>query len=366
MHVMLKAKIGGHSDVGGVNVFDADGTLINSSEAWPRPDDQHRRSGLFQDLQIGSATAPLPGRTGARPSHRGLGHRHRPQGDRAERRIPRRRSRERSRPASFEKFFASVALGDGAAISMFHRDGTLLARYPHVEAMIGRNFKAGPVHQQILSKSDHGTIAPDQPDRRRGPAGLGPRLERFSDCRHRDHDGRGGAGRLARANQIPDRGGRPFGARDRGHAVSRGSQVVAAASDWKSSGSTPPINNMTQGLLLFDASQRLVVCNQRYIEMFGVVARGGEAGLHLSRSASRIGRRPDRSTATSMNIATRLLRKSGAGKDHSRSSGDAGRPRDPDRQPAAGGWRLGGHASRTSPSAGAPRSGSRIWRITTR
>ena len=30
------------------------------------------------------------------------------------------------------------------------------------------------------------------------------------------------------------------------------------------------INNMTQGLLLFDSSQRLVVCNQRYIEMFGV------------------------------------------------------------------------------------------------
>ena len=30
------------------------------------------------------------------------------------------------------------------------------------------------------------------------------------------------------------------------------------------------IDNMTQGLLLFDSSQRLVVCNQRYIEMFGV------------------------------------------------------------------------------------------------
>jgi diguanylate cyclase (GGDEF)-like protein/PAS domain S-box-containing protein len=32
------------------------------------------------------------------------------------------------------------------------------------------------------------------------------------------------------------------------------------------------INNMTQGLLLFDASQRLVVCNQRYIEMYGLSA----------------------------------------------------------------------------------------------
>jgi diguanylate cyclase (GGDEF)-like protein len=30
------------------------------------------------------------------------------------------------------------------------------------------------------------------------------------------------------------------------------------------------VSHMTQGLLLFDASQRLVVCNQRYIEMYGL------------------------------------------------------------------------------------------------
>ena len=32
------------------------------------------------------------------------------------------------------------------------------------------------------------------------------------------------------------------------------------------------VNNMTQGLLLFDATQRLVICNQRYIEMYGLSA----------------------------------------------------------------------------------------------
>src|SRR5207237_9471087 len=30
------------------------------------------------------------------------------------------------------------------------------------------------------------------------------------------------------------------------------------------------INNMTQGLLLFDAQGRLVICNERYIEMFAL------------------------------------------------------------------------------------------------
>src|SRR5437762_8656340 len=51
-------------------------------------------------------------------------------------------------PASFEKFFASLALGNGASITMHHRDGTLLARHPHVEALIGQNFKSGPALQQ--------------------------------------------------------------------------------------------------------------------------------------------------------------------------------------------------------------------------
>jgi diguanylate cyclase (GGDEF)-like protein len=30
------------------------------------------------------------------------------------------------------------------------------------------------------------------------------------------------------------------------------------------------LNNMTQGLLLFDAAERIVICNQRYIEMYGL------------------------------------------------------------------------------------------------
>ena len=32
------------------------------------------------------------------------------------------------------------------------------------------------------------------------------------------------------------------------------------------------VNNMTQGLLMFDAEQRLVICNKRYIEMYGLAA----------------------------------------------------------------------------------------------
>ena len=41
------------------------------------------------------------------------------------------------------------------------------------------------------------------------------------------------------------------------------------------------INNMTQGLLLFDASGRLVICNQQYLDMFGLSTDVVKPGCHL-------------------------------------------------------------------------------------
>jgi hypothetical protein len=61
-------------------------------------------------------------------------------------------------PAAFEKYLASVALGEGAAISIYHRDGTMLARYPHVERMIGSHFRTSPLYRYFSSQSDHGTV----------------------------------------------------------------------------------------------------------------------------------------------------------------------------------------------------------------
>jgi len=39
------------------------------------------------------------------------------------------------------------------------------------------------------------------------------------------------------------------------------------------------INNMTQGLLLYDSAERLIVCNQRYIDMYGLSADVVKPGL---------------------------------------------------------------------------------------
>ena len=285
-HEILRAKVTGHSDVAGVNLFDSDGVLINSSESWPVPDIKIADRAFFKAFKSGSTAEPVlvelvqgrfTGDLATVISHKITG----PNGEFlgvVTRAIT---------PASFEKFFASLALGEGAAISMYHRDGTMLARYPHVEAKIGRNFATGQVHQRILAKSDHGTL----------------RLTSPID----DLD------RLAAARRLT---GFPI-------SIIATTTVAAALSDWReqmrfliaAAGLSvlviaamlflvvrkvsqqhrsaqqiltlekqrldTAVNNMRQGLLLFDSSERLIVCNQRYIDMYGLSAEVIKPGCNF-------------------------------------------------------------------------------------
>ncbi len=267
-HEALKAKVGGHSDVAGVNVFDSDGALINSSENWPPPDIKIADRAYFKAFKSGPSATPVSielvrGRfskdwatviaykiTGPNGEFLGL----------VTRAIT---------PASFEKFFASLALGDGASIAMLHRDGTLLGRYPHVQAMIGLNFKNAPVNQRILSRSEHGTT----------------RIVGAID----------GLSRLASARALT---GFPI-------VIIATTTVSAALANWREQISyliagaglsvlviaamlffvvrrlsqqhqmekqrlDIAVNNIPQGLIVYDKAARITVCNKRYIEMFGL------------------------------------------------------------------------------------------------
>ena len=48
------------------------------------------------------------------------------------------------------------------------------------------------------------------------------------------------------------------------------------------------VNNMSQGLAMFDAEQRLVVCNKLYAEMYGLSADLAESGVPLQRIADQL------------------------------------------------------------------------------
>ncbi len=285
MHEALRAKVSRYTDVAGVNVYDVEGDLINSSEYWPVPKVNIFDRVYFQDLKSASASAPIliqlvKGRfaagwaivvaqriSGANANFLGV-------------------TTRAISPAIVEKFFETVTLGKDASISMYHRDGTLLARYPHAESTIGRNFSSGPVHQ-ALSQVD----------------GVVTQIISPID----------GLDRLVAARRLDNF---PL-------TIGASTTVSAALADWREQTRflvvvaiisafivagfvslivlqlsrqhkksknrlslekhrlNTAVNNMTQGLLLFDASARLIVHNDRYAEMYGLAAERLHAGCSL-------------------------------------------------------------------------------------
>ena len=277
IHLMLKSKIEALSYVGGINIFDADGNLINASATWPVPPVNSADRAYFKTFKSGPQSPemlvePVYSRitgvwttviarkvTGPRGEFLGaIG-----------------RGIE---PVNFEKFFATVALGPGASIAMFHGDGTLLARYPHVADMVGKNFRTGPdARRQIFEQprsTSRLTSPMDGQDRLissraltnfpivivasttassaladwreqiailitvTGLSVLAIAAMLFLVVRKLSHQHRASKQRLSLEKQRLD----------------------------------TAVNNMTQGLLLFDAKQHLIICNKRYLEMYGLSA----------------------------------------------------------------------------------------------
>jgi diguanylate cyclase (GGDEF)-like protein len=274
-HIMLKSKISAYTDLAGITVFDADGKLINASEAWPVADINIADRNYFKAFKAGTASTPtLIELLHSRISHQWsiivsraiVGNDGRFLGLIA----------RGIAPANIESFLATVTLAEGEAISIVHRDGTMLARYPHIESRIGHNFKQAPVFQKVLSHSDHGTI----------------RLTSSVD----------GKNRIAAIQSLTSF---PL-------SIVAASTVSVVLSDWyeqvqfivvaaalsmlviagilglivrqlsrqhqfllhkqalEKQRLDIAINNMTHGLLLFDSSAQLVIWNQRYVEMYGV------------------------------------------------------------------------------------------------
>ena len=246
IHLMLKSKIDALSYVGGINVFDADGNLINASAGLAGATGQLGGPRLFQDLQVQPAIAGDAGRAGLQPRHRRLDHGDRAQGYRAERRI-RRRHRPRHRTRQLRKILRNRS----ARTRRHHRHAPQRRHAARPLPACGGvdrqelQGRSGRPAADIRAAAQH--VAPHQPDRRRGPAGLVARADEFSACDHRfDHD-IGRTGRLARADRNPDHDQRTFGAGDRRPAVSCRPQAFAPAPRvassgcrWKSSVSTPP------------------------------------------------------------------------------------------------------------------------------
>jgi diguanylate cyclase (GGDEF)-like protein/PAS domain S-box-containing protein len=284
-HQKLKTMVSVLSYLDDVNIYDADGRLINSSGIWPLPtidiSGRHYFKAFKSDPEgpdvLAEAlrsfykdmwTTVIAHRlTGVNGVFLGV----------MTRRID---------PANYERYFASVALGEGSAIAMLHSDGTMLARHPHVEGLVGKNFRQGPLVQKVLSLGGQQTLRLQSPI-----------------------DGVDRLGSAAALQHFP-------------LVIVATNTVAAALADWRAqtrflvtaaglSASLvafilfliiqqitlqnreaqrqleaekhrldTALNNMTQGLVQYDASARIVTFNQRYIDMYQLSTDVVKPGLH--------------------------------------------------------------------------------------
>jgi diguanylate cyclase (GGDEF)-like protein len=277
IHLMLKANVGALSYVGNVTLFDSDGVLLNSSGAWPVPavnvadrpyfsafkTDPNAPEVLVEPVhsRISGAWTTVLARKLIGPNGEFLGV------------IGRG-----FEPVHFERFFASVALGSDASISMIHHNGTLLARYPHHDALLGRNFRNSPLFRLIGAPHGATSGVYVSPADGRERLGTAYELESFpifvvasttlssalAGWREQMNFliGVGGTSVLLIAGML-------FVAVRR---LSQDHRRSEGRLRLETQRLDRAVNNMTQGLLLFDASQRLVVCNNRYIDMYGLSA----------------------------------------------------------------------------------------------
>ena len=285
-HLILKSKVSLLPYIGDVGIFDADGKLINSSRTWPLPAVNIADRAYFRNFKsdpelktaiVEPARNHMTGNSTTVVAHRVNGLNGVFLGVMA-RRIDR---------VHFEKFFASLALGNGAAISMFHRDGTMLARYPHSNSTVGQNFKNAPLMEKVLTEGGRQTLRLQSPV-----------------------DGKDRLGSAAPLNRFPI-------------VVVATTTVSAALTDWQAQTRfmvaiavlsalaialilyliirqvtrqnqesrqrlglqkqqlDTALNNMTQGLVLYDASARIILCNRRYIDMYGLSTDIVKPGCHF-------------------------------------------------------------------------------------
>ncbi|WP_407115721.1 EAL domain-containing protein [Bradyrhizobium sp. LMG 9283] len=286
MNQMLRSRIGSVSYLGDIAIYDADGELINWSRAQPLPKISVSSRAYFQTFKSNPTAEPVilesvrsfiidkwttivaRRLTGADGTFLGA----------MVRRID---------PDSYRQYFASVALAEGTAISLFDREGKMLARYPHVEELIGRSFKHAPLMQKVLTKGGQQTLRVKSPV-----------------------DGEDRLGSAASLNHFP-------------LIIVATNTMSAALADWRqqtgflvaTAGFSAAVialilyliirqinrqnreaqerielerqrldtalNNMSQGLILYDAAGYIVTCNRRYADMFGLSHDIIKSGCHI-------------------------------------------------------------------------------------
>ena len=183
---------------------------------------------------------------------------------------------------SFEQIFQAIAPTPTSTIVLTRRDGMLLARWPHVETALGRPLPDPELFANLLSQSDQATA-------RR--IGVYDSKDRLVSAHRLAHYPIVVLATTAVADVIAHWqneviyiassgillaflvGGLVFlSARHVGRRLRSQNLLFNSA-----------LNNMVQGLVMFNSAARVVVCNQRYIQMYKLSPEVVKPGCTLQR-----------------------------------------------------------------------------------
>ncbi|MEH2559280.1 diguanylate cyclase (GGDEF)-like protein/PAS domain S-box-containing protein [Bradyrhizobium algeriense] len=285
-HEILRSKAGVLSYLGDISIFDSNGDMVNWSRPLPAPPLNISERAYFKSFKFDSRSPSiltesvrsyLTGNLNSVIAHRLRG----------EDGVFLGVMTRRINPVNYEKFFASVALGTGAAISMFHADGTLLARYPRVDELIGQNFAKAPLLQQVRERGTRQTLrvhSPiDETDRLGSAAPLGHYsgvvvatntvAAALADWREQTRllviAATLAAAVIALILFLIIR------------QITRQNREAQQRLEAERGRLDTALNNMIQGLVTFDASARLVTFNRRYIDMYNLSTEVVKPGCHF-------------------------------------------------------------------------------------
>jgi diguanylate cyclase (GGDEF)-like protein len=259
IQLMLEDKIGGFPHIEAVMLVGADGTVINSSVAWPTPRLNVADRDYFQALKATPALSSKLGRpvkdprTGAWTiplARKFMG----ADGEFLGLVVGMIKSRH------FEEVYRTLVRSADESIALIGRDGTTLARYPHVDPVGDRSVSSGRLAE--MTRSGRGVV--------------------------REFDGTDRLIAVTSLVKVPI-------------LLTTSTTVPAALAGWRTEawfligltlvlivaiGGTGAVvvqhfrkqsiqldatlNNQSQGVCMYDAHHRLIVCNDRYARMFNL------------------------------------------------------------------------------------------------
>ena len=285
-HMLLSSKLDDEFS-GEITVLDAEGRLVAWSGNWPAPkldlaDREYFQAMKSQDfITDGEFVQPLHSRITGRPKTLFARRISGPDGQFlgvVTRGIE---------PAQFEKFLASVTLGDNSAIAIVHRDGTLLARYPVAGESLTKKSSNGALIQHLQATNQPITMRVVSPVDQIERVGAIRPLRDFpialvatratddvlADWRAQTRFLIAAASFSALVIALL----LPLVIRK----IQQQSRLAQAQLTLEKDRLDVAINNMNQGLVLFDKEARVVVCNRPYIDMYKVSPELALPGSHF-------------------------------------------------------------------------------------